>query len=289
MLLVHRRATVNMQHNILLFSLVCGSYKYKWLRIYSYIGCIIWPLCQATARLLRWKKTHFQSHFEFSPDSTCPSIHLQPLRSKHCCTFKTSLNVRSLQHGRKLCAISPPKDGNNAESPELPPARRGILRHVAWLHEPGQSHGEAVRSAWGGPQRRHRGTPESSSRSRSRSAEPHPDPPAAAPQELCGDRIREQPVGQQLHRDFFRLLPLLQAERGVCTGVPLTQAEIWRRESHLPRPLELHLPHLQSYGGSGSHAPLLPAGATAGRGEEATRLPALVEQLTMDSERLMTL
>lgn len=55
-----------MQHNIVLFPLICESNKSRWLRIYSSIGFIFWwfgPLCQATVRLLRWKKTHFQSHF----------------------------------------------------------------------------------------------------------------------------------------------------------------------------------------------------------------------------------
>lgn len=176
------------------------------------------------------------------------------------------------------------KNDNNAKTsrgPELPPRWWGLLRHVAWLHEPGQTAGEAVRQAWGGPQRLRR----AKERSSGCAVEPHPKLSAGGLQDLHRDQFSQQLVGHQQQRDLLGLLPLLQAERGVCKSVPVTQAEIRWRESHLPHPLELHLPHLWSHRGPRSHTPVLPAGAAPGGCEDA----AAVQILVVDPERLVTL
>lgn len=158
------------------------------------------------------------------------------------------------------------KNDNNAKT------EGAGLRHVARLHGAGQTAAEAERQ------------PRGESQERSSHLEPHPDLFSAADQqqqdlrgdqlnqqqqELSGDQLNQQPLGHQLQRDFLRLLSLLQAERRVSTGVPVTPAEIRRREGVLPNPLELHLSYLCSHRRPSSHTSLLPSGGAGRGGEDA--------------------
>lgn len=74
-----------MQHNIVLFPLICESNKSRWLRIYSSIGFIflmVWPIMPGDSQAAEMKENTFSITFFFllqtAPGHRTPSSHRDP-------------------------------------------------------------------------------------------------------------------------------------------------------------------------------------------------------------------
>lgn len=218
---------------------------------------------QTHIRRLTWKENAPKCSKALSPENTWQRSHFNHRDMHHLKDTLTPIKSPNTHpHPLLSCSNFHSKHDKNAK-----PFRGSGFRYVARLHELGLPAEEAPWRATGGPW----GPQEkrSSNRGRRRGSK-------------HGHVIGQQPVGRQQQWDRIRcgLLPLLQAERGVPPGLPVTHAEIGRFESRLPDPLELHLPHLWSHRRRRAHTPVLPSDAAPRRAQVGEVL--VVQQLKDD-------